>query len=56
MSEVEPETDGNEDAREYIRWILFSQLIAPAGNGSLALLSENDVRELIQEVADEGGY
>jgi uncharacterized membrane protein len=45
-----------EDAREYVRYVLFSQLVAPAGNDVLAGLSQNDVRELIREVADEGGY
>jgi len=45
-----------EDAKEYIRYVLFSQLVAPAGNDVLGGLSENDVRELIREVADEGGY
>ena len=46
----------DEDARDYIRYVLFSQLVAPAGNDVLAGLSQNDVRDLIQEVADEGGY
>ena len=46
----------NEDAKEYVRCVLFNQLVAPAGNDVLAGLSQNDVRELIREVADEGGY
>ena len=46
----------NEDAKEYVRCVLFNQLVAPAGNDVLAGLSQNDVRELIREVVDEGGY
>ena len=46
----------NEDAKEYVRCVLFNQLLSPAGNDVLAGLIQNDVRELIREVADEGDH
>ena len=54
--EAADQFQAEDNAREYIGNVLFNQLIAPAGNGSLALLSQEDVRELIRQVVDEGGY
>ena len=55
-TEAASQFQAEDNAKEYIGNVLFNQLIAPAGNGSLALLSQEDVRELIRQVVDEGDY